>query len=831
MISFVNPGYLLLFILLILWMIYLHRFNLSILLRVISMIFLIFAVSGPVFIFWKQDKSVVWCIDRSPSIPQNEKRDIYHFLKRIYAQPVFFSDTAIYKKYYNLTDLDNDTGKNTKIVPAIKTTEKIDQNRSRNFIIFTDGNVSDRDTFFALINQYRNDGFIFNFFPLGYSVKSEVSAGEARITNGTMVTVPFYASGDIKDAEVYLENESGIKVLNEKVDFVSGYAELKCNIPEPQKPFEIFKVLVVADKDTYRENNCIKFNIEKSKSKKILRLSLRKSSGLIGSLLKDKFDVVEAVTTSEINKYLPMIRHFDLVLLDDVPAYLLTPDQMALIAESVRNYGIGLIMTGLHDSFALGGYVDSPVEKALPVTMEPNRQDKKEDLVILLDKSGSMDEKDQSGITRMQYSLDAIYTILRAKKANERFGITVFDKKAYSVIPVSGEINNIQAEKILSKIEPHGGTDLYGLLAEISNSLRNNGQQKTHYILLTDGQTDQREECLDLSAEIAGKNCSLSVIGIGADKNDSFLENLGKNGKGRTYIIDNLSVLSQVFFREKEIEKGENIVEFPVYPLTNPDGEIFADEKKLPLLNNYTRLSIKESSSAIIKSPSGDPISAVWRYGVGKSAVFASSLEGESVSEWLKSGDYNNIFIPLFEYCSRKINESDAQGFDWTIYTDEGYVKLNFVPDEISIRYPDGRIAKLEFYISGEKCYASFYADVAGMYFFDVKLKNGVHLYKDQMISYSAEYKKLGTNNNFFYLVSMLSGGKVFRNVSELKCFNPETKMEIKLDLFNIFIICSLCLFITELVIRKKMKFNEIYQLWRSQGFVNLFKQKYFDKN
>lgn len=827
MINFVNPFYLVLAVFAIAWGIYRLKTDLLFLLRMLPLLLLICAIARPVMKISKLDKSVIWCVDRSSSIPDNEKKEIYKFLKKKHSAPVFFADTAEQKQIFTEKDFESCAENGTKIIPVLKyIDESIRNNGFSNVVIFTDGNLSDAEIFLSMIKEYRNKGAVFNFFPTGNSINSEVSAGEAEIYDATKIKVPFYAFGNVSTAEISFENDDGLKIFSREIDLSSGYGEIKLNLPEPKQPVETYYAVIDSDNDAFSQNNRIKFIVKKSDKRKILRLSAYSSSGLIGNMLKDKFEIIEAVSRADIDKYLPLLSYFDLILLDDLPAYLLSPQQMISIAEGVKNYGIGLIMTGLYDSFARGGYSTSEVEKALPVTVRPSGPDGQEDFIILVDKSGSMEEKDSKGITRLQYSFDALYRILRDKKESERYGIIVFDTKAHELIPLSGSITESAAKAVLSKIEPHGGTDLLNALSAVSVNRRN----KVHFILLTDGQTDKKEECLDIVSKLSGANSSLSVIGIGADKSDSFLVELGKRGNGRTYIVDDLSVLSQIFFRETEIEKGENIVESPVFARINPDGEIFSAEKQLSVLKKYARLKLKESASAIIESPSGDPVAAVWRYGLGKAVVFACETESDAVSQWIVSGEYREVLAPIFDYCAKYAESKAGTDYQWKIHPDHGYVLLNFAPENINLAYPNGKEKNICVYPSSDKSYAVFDADQAGIYHFNIYLKTGEKLHRQQMISYPQEFKKLGANYNFFYVASSLSGGKIFLNRTELHNFIPAVKKEIRIDLSNILIIISLCLFIIELASRRKIRFNQLYEIWKSHGIKSFFRQIYIDK-
>ena len=53
-----------------------------------------------------------------------------------------------------------------------------------------------------------------------------------------------------------------------------------------------------------------------------------------------------------------------------MPAYQLTQRQQEAIEAYVRDLGRGLAMLGSEETFGVGGYYQTPVERALPVNMD-----------------------------------------------------------------------------------------------------------------------------------------------------------------------------------------------------------------------------------------------------------------------------------------------------------------------------------------------------------------------------------------------------------------------------------------------------------------------------
>src|SRR5262249_14769417 len=61
------------------------------------------------------------------------------------------------------------------------------------------------------------------------------------------------------------------------------------------------------------------------------------------------------------------LSNFDTVVLANVPAEELTPEQMEALRSNTYDQGCGLVMIGGPNSFGAGGYRQTAVEQALPV--------------------------------------------------------------------------------------------------------------------------------------------------------------------------------------------------------------------------------------------------------------------------------------------------------------------------------------------------------------------------------------------------------------------------------------------------------------------------------
>src|SRR5207237_1357575 len=115
------------------------------------------------------------------------------------------------------------------------------------------------------------------------------------------------------------------------------------------------------------------------------------AQSLAGALRSQSIDVT-VVEPPQIPTDLAGLQKYDGLILSNVSSLKLSRQQMGYIRDYVRDYGGGLVMIGGEESFGLGGYYRTPIEEALPVTMEVKQKVEIPSLAVVLsiDRSGSM---------------------------------------------------------------------------------------------------------------------------------------------------------------------------------------------------------------------------------------------------------------------------------------------------------------------------------------------------------------------------------------------------------------------------------------------------------
>ena len=133
--------------------------------------------------------------------------------------------------------------------------------------------------------------------------------------------------------------------------------------------------MVESADDTLAENNLLQGVVEVKGPPRVLLLSAQKDSQRVLSrvLQVQGYAVVEAAPEAH-SLSLAELAAFDLLVLDNVPAFQLTHAKMENIEKYVRDFGGGLLVVGGSQSYGAGGYYRTPLERILPVDMRPPAQ-------------------------------------------------------------------------------------------------------------------------------------------------------------------------------------------------------------------------------------------------------------------------------------------------------------------------------------------------------------------------------------------------------------------------------------------------------------------------
>lgn len=324
------------------------------------------------------------------------------------------------------------------------------------------------------------------------------------------------------------------------------------------------------------------------------------------------------------------------VVLDDVPGFLLTPQQMAALRDYVRLGGGGLMAVGGAHSFGIGGYAGTALEEALPVSMDVRHRlaIPTMAIVLVIDASGSMGSFG-SELAKVELAKETAQSVVDVMGERDLVGIVAFDQSPRWLVPMTPASQRTRILDAVSRIKAGGGTVMYPALQAARDALRRAEAKVKHVIVLSDGQTDPGD-FRGLATAMADERITISTVGIGRDADVEIMRNIASWGRGRSYVARDLYGIPQIITAEALLATRAYVIEETFTPRIVGAPAILATLGALPQVHGYLATAPKPAAEQAVVSHQDDPIVATWTYGLGRAVAITTDARGRWTGAWAR---------------------------------------------------------------------------------------------------------------------------------------------------------------------------------------------------
>ncbi len=421
-----------------------------------------------------------------------------------------------------------------------------------------------------------------------------------------------------------------------------------------------YELLVEAADDTLAENNLLQGVVAVKGPPRVLLLSAEKESQRVISrvLQVQGYAVVEAAPQSH-PLSLSELSAYDLLVLDNVPAFHLTHAKMENIEKYARDLGGGVLVIGGAQSYGAGGYFRTPLERILPVDMRPPARLEMPHVALLfvIDKSGSMGSGGE-GSTKLDLAKAAAIAAADIMNPTDQVGILAFDAAWDWALPFRQVGKGEWISEKLASLQSDGGTDLYKAMVEAHRGIAAKQAAIKHVIALSDGLTD-KADFQSLMQKMARDGITVSTVSVGSDADVQLMADIAKTGKGRGYVALDPQTIPQIFTTETLLIARDLLVEKTVTPaIVAPAGPLKGiSPNNLPALRGYV-LTYPKARAELLMRVDKDPLLVSWRYGLGRVTAFTSDLSGRWGKDWVSWTGFAQWTSQLARDAMRKILET-----------------------------------------------------------------------------------------------------------------------------------------------------------------------------
>jgi len=283
--------------------------------------------------------------------------------------------------------------------------------------------------------------------------------------------------------------------------------------------------------------------------------------------LRDQGLRIDVRTPEEVPDRLVGFAPYASVVLDDVSALDLSQAQQDGLRAFVGAAGGGLVAIGGPHSYGVGGYAGTPLEDALPVTMDVRQTLALPTvaIVLVIDTSGSM-EAFGTELAKEELAKEIASSVIDLLGEHDQIGVITFDQEYRWLVPPTEARERARVLEQIARLKAGGGTVMYPPLRAAGEFLRRSSARIRHVIVLSDGLTDPGD-FRGVATGMARDKITVSTVAIGRDADLEFMRNLARWGGGRTYVAKDLYSVPRIFTAEAVMAVRSFVVEEPV-PLT-----------------------------------------------------------------------------------------------------------------------------------------------------------------------------------------------------------------------------------------------------------------------
>jgi uncharacterized membrane protein len=376
---------------------------------------------------------------------------------------------------------------------------------------------------------------------------------------------------------------------------------------------------------------------------------------------------------------------YDCVVWVNTPADVFDEAQLEAMHDSVRDLGTGFLMVGGPNAFGPGGYRRTPIEKALPVSMDVSQKKvlPKGALAIILHTC----EFPEGNTWGKRITIQAIKVL----SEQDEVGVLVFDggteEWLFKLTPVS------EYDWMVPKINGAqiGDMPTFAPTMELAlDELKQSDAAAKHVIVISDG--DPSPPAPGVLKAFRDNKITISTVAIfphgGVEV--GLLRQIAEATRGRYYFPDDPNRLPSIFIKEAKTLKRVMIQEKEVTPEQGILSPVMKGVDSMAPLQGYVLTSLKTGAEPILQTPIGDepdeeendPILAKWRYGLGATAAFTSDLSSRWGRDWLGWDQYRPLIKQLVTNISRVRSPSQLRLWTYASGGDGILMVEDFSPND-----------------------------------------------------------------------------------------------------------------------------------------------------
>ena len=793
---------------------------LALALRLAILALVALSLAQPQWSFRQDDMTVIYVVDQSLSVPPGARADALDYVRTsqearrpkdkvglvVFGKSAALEQRAERRDLLRIPESDEISSpqslispQRTNVAEALRLALATFPSSSRRRIVL----VSDGNENIGAAGEEaevaRRNGVRIDVVPITYAYSNEVMVEKvstpASTEKGAAFEVRTVVTAAHEQNALLRIYENGNLIGSQDVQLKGGrnvfFVERK--LPEPG--YYSYTASVETQTDTlYANNQATGFTIVRGESQVLVVESNPAhadslAEAVAGQGLNAKVVGLEALPLS-IGELIP----YDTVILSNVSAGSLGKEGMRAIELAVKDWGVGLVMIGGENSFGPGGYQDSPIETALPVSMDikQKRVMPSGALVIILHTC----EIAQGNYWAQQIALAALDVL----SSTDEFGVIYYGYSAGDTWlfqpPLQRAKDKQYMRGLIRGVQPGDMGSFIRAFQMAHNALNKSNASVKHVVVISDG--DPAYPSDQAVVTMVADGITISTIGINphTGMETGRLQHVAAMGNGRYYEPASAGALPKIFIKEAATVRRALIFEEPFEPAVALASETIKGitPSEYPTLAGYVVTEPKKTAEVPLVTHHKDPLLAHWQYGLGRTVAFTSDAKARWASQWIAWAKFDQFWTQLIRWASRSVTDAGLHARS-EIVDDRGHIIIDALDKEGkfingldfagTLVTPDAREVPLSVEQIGPGRYETTYdASEAGTHYLSLNYtdaKGRPRLYTQGIVvPYSSEYRELRANTEALEQLAETTQGRVLERDDDVfeRTFDPEPRYE-----------------------------------------------------
>src|SRR5688572_19066121 len=617
-------------------------------LRVIILILLISAVAGAQWLRPIEGMNVFYLLDRSDSVPSSQQELARDYVNQSFKSHkdsdkagvlVFGTDAGLEFSPNPVVDLQKIQAvvgtERTDIAGAIRlATAAFPETGQKRIVLISDGNENIGDAIGA-VTAAKPLNVTIDVVPVGASRGQDVSIQKLALPNnlkkGQTFDVKIFAQADRAQTATVRLYRNNQYLDAAKVELTAGKNLFSFPQTLDEEGFYSYDIQIEGEQDLLPQNNrAVNFTYVRGDPTVLIVSTDPTADQHLAKALRESKLEVRIVDTDAFSGFsLAEMQTYDAVYLSNVAAGDLRVETMALLESAVRDFGVGLVALGGDQSFAAGGYRNTPLETVLPVDMElSSKKVLPSGALVLVVHATEFPNGNQ-------WARDIAFAALDSLGPRDEMGIVFWDGNNRWLYELGKVGDKKEMGKQITGMNPGDMGDFHGPMVMAYEALKKSSANLKHMVVFSDG--DPAAPKQQLVTDIVGEKITISTVMIGGHVTPETMTWMADQGRGRFYDVRSPGQLPQIFIKEAAVILKSAIFEEPFKPQLASSSEMIRgiSAAEYPTLRGYVCTTPKARAEIPLVTDKGDPLLAHWQYGLGRAVAFTSDAKAKWATDWI----------------------------------------------------------------------------------------------------------------------------------------------------------------------------------------------------